>query len=62
MDRNQILNVIENLSHSQGFYGRILHKLRTLKEQDEEKYEQVMSELEAKNFKDELELILYFET
>lgn len=62
MDRNQILNAIESLSHSQGFYGRILRNLNELKEESEEKYEQAMSELEAQNFKDELEMVLYFET
>lgn len=62
MNREQILKTISGLAKSQGFYGRLLMNLADLKSNDPEKYEKAMSELEAKNFKDELELILYFET
>lgn len=62
MKREQILKTIAGLARSQGFYGRLLMILSNLKSNDPEKYEKAMSELEAKNFKDELELILYLET
>lgn len=61
MNREQILNTIAGLARSQGFYGRLLMNLNNLKSNDPEKYEKAMSELEAKKFKDELELILYLE-
>jgi len=61
MNREQILKTIAGLARSKGFYGRLLISLSNLKSNDPEKYEKAMSELEAKNFKDELELILYLE-
>ena len=62
MDREQILKAISRLSKSQGFYGRLLITLDSLKDNDLNRYEETMSELEAQNFKDELEMVLYFET
>jgi len=61
MKREQILETIADLAKTQGFYGRLLANLANLKSNDPEKYEKVMSELEAKNFKGELELIMYLE-
>lgn len=62
MKRKQILKTIADLARSQGFYGRLLMNLTNLQSNDPVKYEKAMSELEAQNFKDELELILYLET
>jgi hypothetical protein len=61
MNREQILKEIEGLSHSKGFYGRLLRDIYELRDNDEEGYEQLMSELEGQNFKDTLEMIIYFE-
>ena len=61
MKREQILETIADLAKTQGFYGRLLVSLADLKSNDPEKYEKTMSELEAKNFKGELELIMYLE-
>lgn len=62
MKRNELLNLIEGLSHSQGFYGRLLRQLIELKEEDPENYEQVMTLWEKENFKTELDFILYLES
>jgi hypothetical protein len=61
MKREQILETIADLAKTQGFYGRLLVNLANLKSNDPEKYEKTMCELEAKNFKSELELIMYLE-
>lgn len=53
MTKEQILNVIRELSYSQGFYGRLLADIK-----DNEEY---LSFLEGMNFKDRIDLILYFE-
>ena len=61
MDRNDIINAITMLAQSQGFYGRILRELMELHEYDIDKYDEVMDELEAQNFGDVVDMVLYFE-
>ena len=61
MDRDDILNVFAELAQSQGFYGRLLRDLMEMKEYEPETYEEVMTSLEAQNFKSSLDLILYIE-
>ena len=58
MKREEIMETIKSLASSQGFYGRLYRKLMEL---DEEKYNEVMTELESKNFKDGVDLIMYIE-
>lgn len=62
MKREEILKVIEELSHSQGFYSRLYRELIDLKENNIEDYNNVMNALELENFKDSVDLILYLET
>ena len=62
MDRNQILDEIKTLAMSQGFYSRLLQNINDIKEESEEKYEALMTELEKQNFKDSVDMILYFES
>lgn len=58
MEREQILETILMLAQSQGFYGRLY---RDITDADEEDRECFLSELEAQNFSNELDLIYYFE-
>jgi DNA-binding LacI/PurR family transcriptional regulator len=59
MNRSDILNVITDLSYSQGFYGRLL---RAIKEEiNELGYSSILDELEAQNFNNSLDMILYLE-
>lgn len=58
MNRGQILSEIKALSKCQGFYGRLLSYINSL---DESEYESLMSELESQNFKDSIDIVLYFE-
>ena len=58
MKRNDIINAITQLSYSQGFHRRLLRDLQSL---DEDTYEEVMCELEAQNFSDTLDMVLFFE-
>lgn len=57
MKRNEILNVIRQLSMSQGFYGRLLRDM----EVNEEFAEEVLTELERQNFGDAVDLVMYIE-
>ena len=59
MTRKEILDVFADLAQSQGFYGRLLHWLANTDEEEREAY---LSDLEAQNFKDSIELILYIES
>ena len=57
MDRNEIRNTIETLAKSQGFYGRILN---AIDEAEPERQEKIWDELEAQNFTDSVDLVMYF--
>lgn len=61
MKREEILEHIKGLSHSQGSYGHLYQTLMEMKEEDPEAYEEVMQEWEAQNFKDPVELVIYIE-
>ena len=58
MDRKKILETIEQLSLSQGFYGRLLRDIESL---EEEKFEELMEFLEEQKFSDAVDLVLFFE-
>ena len=61
MKMKDILNTIEILSRSQGFYGRLLMSIMRLKEENEEDYQLLVEQLEGQNFRDTLDLVFYFE-
>lgn len=51
MKRDEILEVLRSLAMGQGFYGRLLNSLD----------ENSLAYLEAQNFKDEVDLVLFLE-
>ena len=61
MKRKEILETIRRLAESQGFYGRLYQNLVDLREESLGKYDKFMEILEKENFKDSVDLILYFE-
>ena len=61
MNRDDILNAIAMLAHSQGFYCRLLREFNELKEGDPDRYEEVMEALEAEKFGDPVDMVLFFE-
>jgi len=62
MNREQILATISNLAKSQGYYQRLLNILKNLKETNSAEYDKITSMLERKEFKDEVELVMYLES
>lgn len=58
MKREEIMETIKTLASSQGLYSRLYRDLMAL---DEEKYNEVMTELESQNFKDAVDLIMFIE-
>lgn len=61
MDRYEILEILENMAEQQGFYARLLFKLNEMKFYNPIGYNRYMEELEAENFTDEIDLLMYFE-
>ena len=58
MTRYQIENLLQTLSMSQGFYGRLLNQIYSLNDDDQER---VWEELENQHFGSDLDVVLYFE-
>lgn len=62
MNFEQIMDVIRNLAQSQGFYGRILAHITEIRLENPEGYEELKTKLEKQNFKDAVDIVMYFET
>ena len=58
---NDVIEVLDRLSHSQGFYGRLLRDIYELKTYAPERFELFVKEIESQNFTDVLDIVLYFE-
>lgn len=58
LKRKQIWELFKSLAQSQGFYGRLVRSISELSEEDREQFWQNMEE---KNFKSDLDVILYVE-
>ena len=61
MKRESILGIIRDLAKSKGFYGRLYMDLMFMQKDSPEQYEEIMEELESKNFSDPVDLVLYIE-
>lgn len=62
MNREQIMDSIKELAQSQGMYSRLYRGLLEAKKEQPDLYESYMAELEAKNLKDTVDLVLYLES
>ena len=58
---NDIMNEIKILSHSQGFYVRLLKNIEEIKENDNERYNKLKNYLEGQKFKTPVDMVLFFE-
>lgn len=59
MNKEQIIYAIKTLAQSQGFYSRLYRTLCEAKEADRECF---LNQLEAQNFNDTVDLVLYLES
>lgn len=57
----EVVDVIEMLSYSQGFYGRLLEEILYIEENEPEKYEVFKTIIEQQDFKDPVDVVLFFE-
>ena len=60
-DIEQVVDVIEMLSYSQGFYGRLLDEILYIEENEPNKYEVFKQVIEKQEFKDPVDVVLFFE-
>ena len=58
---NDVIDVLVQLSYSQGFYGRLLRDIGELKKYEPEHFEMFVEEIESQNFKTALDVVMYFE-
>lgn len=60
-DVEQVIGVIKILSNSQGFYGRLLERILYLQEYEPEAFEEFKEIVENQQFKDPVDVVLFFE-
>lgn len=58
MSAKDVIEVIRELSYSQGFYGRLLRDIKSLNADDFREFCRVM---EQQNFTDSLDVVMFFE-
>lgn len=57
----EVVDVIEMLSYSQGFYGRLLDEILYIEENEPSKYEVFKTIIEKQEFQDPVDVVLFFE-
>lgn len=58
---NDVINILIELSYSQGFYGRLLRDLSEIKEYEPERFDLIVMEIESQEFTNALDVVMYFE-
>ena len=58
---DDVIDIIDTLSHSQGFYGRLLRDIYELKKYEPEMFMMFVDEIESQNFTNVLDIVMYFE-
>lgn len=58
---NDVINILVELSHSQGFYGRLLRDLSEIKKYEPERFDLIVMEIESQEFTNALDVVMYFE-
>ena len=59
---NDVLNLILELSYSQGFYGRLYRNIIDCKQNEPEKYAEFTEIINKQKFVDYLDVVLFFES
>lgn len=57
----EVVEVVEMLADSQGFYGRLLEEILYIEENEPNKYEVFKTIIEKQEFKDPVDVALFFE-
>lgn len=61
LDFDDVMDIIINLSYSQGFYGRLLRDIAELRDEDENLFQNFVEEIESQNFTSSFDVVMYFE-
>ena len=62
MKINEILSAIRSLAQSQGFYSRLYSDLLSVKQNVPNDWADIVTVLENRNFKDTVDMVLFFES
>ena len=57
----QVIEVVEMLAQSQGFYGRLLRDIREMQAHDEDKFEEFKELIELMGFENPVDVVMFFE-
>lgn len=60
-DIEQVVDVIEMLADSKGFYGRLLDEVMYIEENEPKKFEVFKNIIEQQEFQDPVDVVLFFE-
>lgn len=60
-DIEQVVDVIEMLADSQGFYGRLLEEILYVEENKPEQFEVFKQIIEKQEFQNPVDVVLFFE-
>ena len=60
-DMEDVVNVIEMLADSQGFYGRLLEEILYIEENNPDQYEVFKGFIEKQEFQHPLDVVMFFE-
>ena len=60
-DFEDVIDIINTLSYSQGFYGRLLRDIYELKKYKPEMFMMFVNEIESQKFTNALDVVMYFE-
>ena len=60
-DIEDVVNVIEMLADSAGFYGRLLEEILYIEENNPEQYEVFKGFIEKQEFQHPLDVVMFFE-
>lgn len=58
----EVIDVIEELSYSKGFYEQLLEEIIYIEENEPKKYEVFRDIIEKQEFEDPVDVILFFES
>lgn len=61
LEFSDVINILSELSQSQGFYGRLLRDIYETMEYEPEYFDMFVEEIENANFRSPLDVVMYFE-
>ena len=60
-DVEHVIELVRQLSHSQGYYGRLLEQILYLRDCEPEAFEEFKMVIEEQRFKNPVDVVLFFE-